>query len=54
MKTYCIKCKNDTENIDPKIVRIKNNSLLMQTECSECRNKKLRFVKEQEAKRFFE
>ena len=50
MKTYCVKCKKDTENIDPKIVRTKNNRLLMQTECSDCRNKKSRFVKEQEAK----
>ena len=50
MRTYCVKCKKDTENIDPKIVRTKNNRLLMQTECSDCRNKKPRFVKEQEAK----
>ena len=50
MKTYCVKCKKDTENIDQKIVRTKNNRLLMQTECSDCRNKKSRFVKEQEAK----
>ena len=50
MKIYCVKRKNDTENIDPKIVRTKNNRLLMQTECSDCRNKKSRFVKEQEAK----
>ena len=50
MKTYCIKCKKDIENIVPKIVRTKNNRLLMQTECSDCRNKKSRFVKEQEAK----
>ena len=50
MKTYCIKCKKYTENIDSKIFRIKNNRLLMQTECSDCRNKKSRFVKEQEAK----
>ena len=50
MKIYCIKCKKDTENIDPKIVRTKNNRVLMQTECSDCRNKKSRFVKEQEAK----
>ena len=54
MKTYCLKYKKDTENIDPKIVRTKNNRLLMQTECSDCRNKKPRFVKEQEAKGFFE
>ena len=31
MKTYCIKCRKDTENIDPKIVRTKNNRLLMQS-----------------------
>ena len=29
MKTYCVKCSKDTENIDPKIVRAKNNSLVM-------------------------
>ena len=50
MKIYCVKRKKETENIDPKIVRTKNNRLLMQTECSDCRNKKSRFVKEQEAK----
>ena len=50
MKIYCIKCKKDTENIDPKILTTKNNRSLMQTECSDCRNKKSRFVKEQEAK----
>ena len=49
MKTYCLKCKKDTENIDPKIVRTKNNRLLMQSKCSDCKNKKSRFVKEQEA-----
>ena len=31
MKTYCIKCKKDAENIDPKIVRTKNNRLVMQS-----------------------
>ena len=50
MKTYCLKCKKDTENIDPKIVRTKNNRLLMQSTCSDCKNKKSRFVKEQDAK----
>ena len=49
MKTYCVKCKKDTENNDPKIVRTKNNRLIMQTKCSDCRNKKSRFAKKQEA-----
>ena len=40
MKTYCVKCRKDTENNDPKMVRTKNSRLI----------KKSRFVKEQEAK----
>ena len=47
MKTYWVKCKKDTENIDPKIIRTKNNRLLMQSKCSDYGNKKSRFVKEQ-------
>ena len=50
MNTYCVKCRKDTENIDPKIVRTKNNRLVMQSKCSVCGIKKSRFVKEQEAK----
>ena len=50
MKAYCIKCRNDTNNINPKIFRTKNNRLLMQSTCSDCKNKKSRFVKEQDAK----
>ena len=49
MKTYCLKCKKDTDNIDPKVFRTKNNRLLMQSNCSVCGTKKSRFVKEQDA-----
>ena len=45
MKTYCVKCRKDTNNINPKIFRTKNNRLLMQSTCSDCKNKKSRFVK---------
>ena len=44
MKTYCVKCRKDTENIDPKIEQ-KNNRLVMQSKCSTCGIKKSRFVK---------
>ena len=44
-----MKCRKDTENIDPKMVRTKNNRLVMQSKCSVCGLKKSRFVKEQEA-----
>ena len=33
MKTYCVNCRKDTENIDPKMVRTKNNRLIMQSKC---------------------
>ena len=48
MKTYCVKCRKDTNNISPKIFRTKNNKLIMQSQCTDCRNKMPRFVKEQD------
>ena len=50
MNNYCVKCRKDTEHIDLKIVRTKNNRLVMQSKCSFCGIKKSRFVKEQEVK----
>ena len=50
MKTYYVKCRKDTENIHPKMIRTKNNRLVMQSKCSVCGVKKSRFVKEQKAK----
>ena len=50
MNTYCVKCKKDTETIDSKIFRIKNNRLIKQAKCPVCGIEKPRFVKEQETK----
>ena len=50
MKTSCLKCKTNTDNIDSKMFRTKNNRLLMPSKRSVCKNKKSRFVKKQEAK----
>ena len=50
METYCVKCRKDTGNIDPKIVRTKSNRIIMPSKCPVCGIKKSRFVKEQEAK----
>ena len=33
MKNYCVKCGRDTENIDPLMVRTKNNRLIMKSKC---------------------
>ena len=50
MKIYCVKCRRNTENIDPKMVRTKTSKLIMQSKCPICRIKMSRFLKEQEAK----
>ena len=50
IKTYFVKCKKDTENIDRKMARTKNNRLVMQSKSSACEIEKSRFVKEQEVK----
>ena len=43
MITYCLSCKKDTKNIDRKVVKTKNNRLMMLSKCSVCNNKKFRF-----------
>ena len=43
-------CRKDTENIDPKMFRTKNNRLIMQSKCPVCGIKMSRFVNEQEVK----
>ena len=48
--TYCLLCKRDTKNINPKVVETKNNRLAMVSKCAVCNKIKFRFIKEQEAK----
>ena len=50
MNSYCLSCKKDTKNINPKIVRTKNNRLMMLSKYSVCNNKKSKFIKEREAR----
>ena len=44
MNTYCLSCKKDTRNIDPKVIKTKNNRKMMLSRCSVCNNKKSTFV----------
>ena len=53
MQTYCLVCKKNTENKDAKMVKIKNNRIMMVSKCAVGGNKKSRFVREQEAKGIF-
>ena len=49
MKSYCLKCRKDTENIDPKVSKTSNRIMLL-SKCAICGSKKSRFIKNQEAK----
>ena len=42
--TYCLSCKKDTENIDPRIAKTKNNKRVMPSKCFVCNNKKSKFI----------
>ena len=50
MLTYCLVCRKNTENKESKMVKTKNNRLMLSSKCSVCGNKKSKFIKEQEAK----
>ena len=42
--TYCLSCKKDMRNIDPRIIKTKNNKRVMSSKCSICDNKKSIFI----------
>ena len=46
MNTYCLSCKKYTRNINPKVIKTKNNRKMMLSKCSGCNNKKPTFVSE--------
>ena len=50
MKSYCLKCRKDTENINPKVSNTSNGRKMILSKCAICSRKKSRFIKDQEAK----
>ena len=50
MKSYCLKCRKNTENINPIISNTSNGRTMVLSKCTICGSKKSRFVKNQEAK----
>ena len=44
MNTYCLSFKKDMRNIDPKVIKTKNNRKIMLSRCSICNNKKSTFI----------
>ena len=50
MKSHCLKCRKNTENINPRISKTSNSKRMLLSKCAICDSKKSRFIKNQEAK----
>ena len=50
MISYCLKCKKNTENINPKVSKTSTGRTMVLSKCAICGSKKSRFIKNQEAK----
>ena len=48
-ESYCLACRKYTKNNNPKIVRNRQNRLMIQSNCVTCDSKTFRFIKEQQA-----
>ena len=50
MLSCCLKCKKNTENINPKVLKTTNGKTMILSKCAICGSKKSKFIKEQPAK----
>ena len=49
MKSYCLKCRKDTENINPRVSNASNSRKTILSKCAICGSKRSRFIRNQEA-----
>ena len=50
MLSYCLKCKKNTESINPKVLKTTNGKTMILSKCTICGSKKSKFIKEQQTK----
>ena len=50
MLSYRLKCKKNTESINPRVSKTTNGIVMMLSKCAICVSKKSKFIKEQHAK----
>ena len=48
MKTYCLVCKENTHNINSKVIKTKNDRLLLLSKGFVCKNRKGRLISKNE------
>ena len=50
MLSYCLKCRRNTESINPKVSKTTNSKAMILSTSALCGSKKSKFIKQQEAK----
>ena len=50
MLSYCVKCKKNTENVDPEVLKAKNGNTVLSSKCVICGSKRPWSIKEQQTK----
>ena len=50
MLSYCLKCKRNTERINPKVSKTTNGKAMILSTFAICGSKKSKFIKQHEAK----
>ena len=47
MKSYCLKCRKNTENINPRVSKTSNGRTMVLSKCATCDSKKSRIFKKE-------
>ena len=50
MLSYCLRCRKNAKSKNPKVVKTKNGRIMLLSKCELCDSKKIKFIKEQEAR----
>ena len=46
---FCLKCRKNTESINPRVSKTNNGKTMILSKCTMCGSKTLRFIKQQKA-----
>ena len=46
MSSYCLKCKRNTDTINPRVLKTANGKTMMLSKCAICGGKNSKFIKE--------
>ena len=50
MLSYCLKCKKNSQSINPKVSKTTDGKRIILSKCAICGSKKSKFIKDQQAK----